>query len=44
VYNRLRSFAEASAIAALKPDGVLVSTRLLEQDDAVARLRDIFEQ
>lgn len=42
-FNRLRSFAEAKAVAALKPDGVLVSPRLLEQDDAATRLRDIFE-
>jgi indole-3-glycerol phosphate synthase len=43
LYNRLRSFGEASAVARLKPDGVMVSPRLLEQDDAVARLHDIFE-
>jgi indole-3-glycerol phosphate synthase len=41
-YNRLASFEEAAAVAALKPDGVLVGARLLAQADAIPRLRDIF--
>jgi hypothetical protein len=42
IHNRLRTLEEAAAIAPLKPDGVLISPRLLEQDDALPRLREIF--
>ena len=42
LYNRLRTFEEAAAVAPLKPDGVLVSPLLLVQENAVARLREIF--
>jgi indole-3-glycerol phosphate synthase len=41
-YNRLRTFEEAAAIAHLKPDAVLVSPVLLAQENALARLRDVF--
>lgn len=42
IHNRLRTLEEAAAIAPLKPDGVLISPRLLEQDDALPKLREIF--
>jgi indole-3-glycerol phosphate synthase len=42
LFNRLRSFEEATAVAPLKPDAVLISPLLLAQEDAVAHLRDIF--
>lgn len=42
IYNRLRSFDEARAVASLKPDAVLVHPDLLEQDDSLPRLRDLF--
>ncbi len=42
LYNRLRSFEEAAAVAHLRPDAVLVHPDLLVQDSAVARLRQIF--
>ncbi|MCC6805591.1 MAG: hypothetical protein IT319_22105 [Anaerolineae bacterium] len=42
LYNRLRSFDEAAALAALKPDAVMVSPQLLSQEDAIPQLRDIF--
>lgn len=41
-YNRLRSLEEAASIAHLKPDAVLVSPVLLAQENAIARLRDVF--
>jgi indole-3-glycerol phosphate synthase len=41
-YNRIVSYDEAKAVAPLKPDGVMVGARLLAQDGAVARLREIF--
>mgnify|MGYP001177935234 CR=1 FL=1 len=44
LYNRLRSFDEAAAVAPLKPNAVLVSTALLSEDDAIPRLREIFEK
>ena len=44
MYNRLRTFDEAAAIAALKPNAVLVSPQLLSQDDAVPQLRELFEK
>ncbi len=42
LYNRLRSFAEAEAVAPLKPSAVFVHDDLLAQDHAIARLRTIF--
>jgi len=41
-YNRLRSLEEAKAVAALKPNAVLVGTHLLAEADAVPQLREIF--
>lgn len=42
LYNRLRSFDEAAAVARLRPNAVLIHADLLAQDGAVARLRQIF--
>jgi indole-3-glycerol phosphate synthase len=42
-YNRLRTFAEAEAVAALKPNGVLINDSLLAQENALPRLREIFQ-
>jgi indole-3-glycerol phosphate synthase len=44
LYNRLRTFAEAEAVAPLKPDGVLVSPQLLAQENALSLLHEIFER
>ena len=41
-YNRLRSLDEAKAVAALKPNAVLISPRLLAEENAIPRLREIF--
>ncbi|MBI1256465.1 MAG: hypothetical protein GC204_03250 [Chloroflexi bacterium] len=41
-FNRLRSLDEAKAVAALKPNAVLISPRLLAEDAAIPRLREIF--
>ncbi|HVU14687.1 MAG TPA: hypothetical protein VHD90_25600 [Phototrophicaceae bacterium] len=42
-YNRLRTFEEAQAVARFKPHAVLISPELLAQENAVARLRDLFK-
>jgi indole-3-glycerol phosphate synthase len=41
-FNRLRNLDEAKAVAALKPNAVLVSPGLLTQENAVPQLREIF--
>ena len=41
-YNRLRTLDEAKAVAALKPNAVLISPHLLAEANAVPQLREIF--
>jgi len=43
LYNRLRTFEEAAAVAPLKPNAVLINDKLLAQENALARLRSIFQ-